>query len=180
MDVVKPALVAVVGLALAISAVTDLRTRKIRDIVTVPALLLCLIFRATWAHWGEWTGSGLASGLLGMLAAIAPFLPLCLMGGMGMGDIKLMAVVGAGAGFPLILICLICICIAGGLEAVVVLTWKGELLRILGGTARRALRKRRGARAEDVPRVSISVPYGLAIGFGTAWGAWLTWNAGYF
>jgi prepilin peptidase CpaA len=176
MNLIQIAIYAVVGLALAVSVVTDLRTRKIRNFVTLPTLAVCLALRAIGGGWGEWTGLGLASGLLGMGIGGLFFLVLAVMGGMGGGDVKLVAAVGAGVGFPIVLACLVFIAVAGGVQAVLWLVWQGKLLRTLGGMARVALSKVRLASRDGRGLEGGKIPYGLAIAVGTVWGVW--WSLG--
>jgi prepilin peptidase CpaA len=103
---------------------------------------------------------------------------MCLMGGMGMGDVKLTAAVGAGVGCPGILACLIFIGLVGGLEALVVLVWQGKLLKTFGGMFKGALQKTKILKPDNQPREHTKIPYGVAIALGTAWGMWWTMQAG--
>lgn len=164
----------VLGVALAISVATDLRSRKILNIVTFPAIVLCLALRLAGGLksgevMGPLSGAGLASGLVGMAVGGILFFIMNLTGGMGMGDVKLAAAVGAGVGFPAMLACLLFISIAGGIEAVVVLFWQGKLLKTFGGMARTALEKAKLVKP-GVPREHSKIPYGVAIALGSVWG----------
>jgi len=99
--------------ALAISVVTDLRRRVILNAVTLPAVgAVLLLFGATGGT------QALTSSLLGIAVCAGPFFVAALPGWMGMGDVKLMAVVGAALGWPLALMALLGVSIAGGLQAV--------------------------------------------------------------
>ena len=162
----------ILGLALAISVVTDLRTRKILNKITLPTILLCLAARTVGGAWGTPTGPGLCSGLIGLAIGFGFFFVLNLMGGMGMGDVKLTAAVGAGVGFPGILACLVFIGLVGGGEAVAVLVWQGRLLGTLGGMLRGALQKAKIVKPDTSVREKTKIPYGVAIALGTAWGVW--------
>jgi len=166
------AIYVVLGVALAISVVTDLRTRKILNKITVPAILLCLLARTVGGGWGTPGSLGLASGIIGMAIGFFFFLVLNLLGGMGMGDVKLAAAVGAGVGFPSILACLVFIGVVGGVEAVAVLVWQGRLLGTLGGMLRGGLQKIKIIKPDTSPREKTKIPYGVAIALGTAWGVW--------
>jgi prepilin peptidase CpaA len=137
------------GIALAISVVTDLRSRLIYDVVTLPALgvELLLIFLAAGAP-------GLLDAAIGILIAAGPFALGSAVNAIGMGDVKLMAVVGAVAGA------------AGGWSgAVQVLAW----VAIAGGVQAGAQWIWAIARKKERPKY---VPYGVAIAAGTV-GAWL-------
>ncbi|MGZ6124779.1 MAG: A24 family peptidase [Myxococcales bacterium] len=137
---------AILAVALAISAVTDLRQRRILNAVTYPALLgvaACVI----------WLGGIvlLVEALLGALVCAGPMLVAMWRGWMGAGDVKLMAVAGlvsgAAAGWPSSLTVLLYVAIAGGAQA---LLWMA-MARV---------------RRKERPR---HVPYGVAIAAGTAW-----------
>lgn len=172
MNLIQIAIFAILGLALSVSVVTDLKARRILNLVTLPTLLLCLGLRAAQGGWGELGGTGLASGLLGLAVGGTFFLVLAVLGGMGGGDVKLMAAVGAGVGFPTVLACLVYIALVGGIQAILWLIWQGKLLRTLGGMGRVALRKLRLARAEGQGLQGGKIPYGVAIALGTVWGVW--------
>jgi prepilin peptidase CpaA len=81
---------------LAICVVTDIKSRKIYNIILFPVLLLALVLNVI-------TGglSGLAAALIGFATGLGILLIPYLMGGMGAGDVKLLAVIGAlkGTGF---------------------------------------------------------------------------------
>ena len=166
----------VLGVALTISVITDLRTRKILNVVTFPTIALCLALRfagglksGDW--WGAAGGAGLAGGLVGLSVGGIFFFIMNAMGGMGLGDVKLAAAVGAGVGFPAMLACLLFIGIAGGIEAVVVLIWQGKFLKTFGGMARAALEKTKLVKP-GAPREHTKIPYGVAIALGSIWGMW--------
>jgi prepilin peptidase CpaA len=76
--------------ALAAATVTDLRARRIPNSVTLPALLLGLALNTAL----QGMDGGMTS-LQGAGLALAALLPLYALRGMGAGDVKLMAAVGA-------------------------------------------------------------------------------------
>lgn len=148
---------------LAVAVATDLRSRRIPNRLTLPALGAALLIRLLF---GGWSGSeGLASGLGGALVAFAPFFLLASMGGMGMGDVKLAAAVGGFLGIEGILPALFWIAVAGGVQGAIALVAKGAVGRWL----RRAVpvRGRQAVGEAEVPPGRITVPYGVAIACGT-------------
>lgn len=141
----------VLAVSLSVSVVTDLRSRRIPNLVTLPAFAAALLLRLALGGW-----DAAADGLLGALIAFAPFFALAWAGGMGMGDVKLVAAVGACVGAERILWALFCIALVGGLQGLAALLWSG--------TSGRTKRGR------------VTVPYGVAIALGTAWAmAWRPW-----
>ena len=108
--------------------------------------------------------AGLADSALGLAIAGGLFLPFCLLGVVGGGDMKLMAAVGAIVGWPMVLRVLCDTCIAGGLIAVAIMAWNGILLTTLANVFRIMVgmpRKQQGLRNPPM------VPYALAITAGT-------------
>lgn len=159
--------------SLGVSLVTDLRSRRIPNAVTLPAFVLALVVRAL----AGWNGPhGLASGLVGAAVAFLPFFLVAWRGGMGMGDVKLVTVVGACLGWDRIVAALLCISLVGGLQGLLALLWTGSLGRTLHRTLRR-LAQAFGLAQGQLPQVGrVTVPYGVAIAFGTAWAlAWSPW-----
>jgi len=122
--------------------VTDLRRRQILNVVTLPALGLILAIDLFWS--GGVTQ--VYSSLVGLAVCGGPFLLAALPGWMGMGDVKLMAVVGAALGWPLGLWALLGVTVAGGAQAILWLI----AARIAG---------------REKPK---SVPYAVSIAAGTA------------
>lgn len=140
----QTALWSVFGVALVTSVVTDVRWRRIPDWVTWPLLGTGLLLRG-WMEGVGGVGTGLMSGLIGAGLAVLPFGLLALRGGMGWGDVKLMAGVGAVLGFPLVVAGMLFIAFAGALQAVAAILWRGR-----GGY----------------------IPYGVAIALGSFGALW--------
>jgi Flp pilus assembly protein protease CpaA len=154
-----PAKIALItlGLALAISVVTDLRSHLILNVVTIPALLIvlaCMFWLGrlpllTYAVVGALVSAG--------IPAIAALVNARLM---GWGDVKLLAVcgavAGAAAGWGFAFMVFVYVSIAGGIEAA---AW------IVAARVR----------GRERPKY---VPYGLAIAAGTAYA--FLWGGAFF
>src|SRR5262249_3993356 len=97
-----------------LAAQADVRTRKIPNRLTFPAMLLALA-----VHTASGGVQGLIASLLGIAVALA-LIPGWLMRWMGAGDVKLMAAVGAWLAWPQAGIALLASLVAGGVIAVVV------------------------------------------------------------
>ncbi|MBN1787401.1 MAG: prepilin peptidase [Sedimentisphaerales bacterium] len=97
----------VIGASL-IAAVTDLRTRRIPNMLTFPLLIAGLV----WAGWanGLW---GVANAAGACLWLAFPFLLLFIFAGGGAGDAKLMGAIGVWLGISEGTIVLVCVMIAG-------------------------------------------------------------------
>jgi prepilin peptidase CpaA len=114
--------IAVVLVAVLTAAVADLRAFRISNLLTLPLLLSGLLYHCTIAGT-----DGLLSSLLGMLFGFAPLFLFYLMGGMGGGDVKLMAAVGAWLGVPLILYVFVVSALAAGVYGAILIVATGRL-----------------------------------------------------
>ncbi len=115
---------AAVGLATLAASATDLREFKVYNALTVPTLALGL---ATSAWLGGWAGLG--SGLLGAGLGLGLLVAFFAMGGVGAGDVKLLAAVGAWLGPYLTYQVFVASALAAGLYAMaLVLLRRGGLL----------------------------------------------------
>lgn len=85
--------IAVVALLGAVASAWDIRTRRIPNVLTLGFPIVALIFHVTMS--GP-TGATTVAG--GWATGLAIFLPLFLLGGMGAGDVKLLAAFGAWLG----------------------------------------------------------------------------------
>jgi prepilin peptidase CpaA len=97
---------------LVVATCTDLRSRRIPNWLVFPFLVAGI---AVSGWLGGWHGIGMSFAGLGLGAAV--FGILAAMGGMGMGDVKLLAAIGAWVGPMQLLIALVVTGIAGGLMA---------------------------------------------------------------
>ncbi|MFC4557612.1 prepilin peptidase [Virgibacillus kekensis] len=103
-------------LILLICVITDLRSRKIYNKVIYPALLVTLVY-----HLAAGGLEGLSHSFIGFLTGLGLLLIPYLMGGMGAGDVKLLALIGAVKGSMFVFQSFLYIAILGAGIAVVVL-----------------------------------------------------------
>lgn len=87
--------IAIVLLASLVMAVTDLWKFKVYNVLTIPLLLSGLVYHSVTAGF-----DGLQASLLGAFFGFGVLAIFFLMGGMGAGDVKLMAACGAWLGLP--------------------------------------------------------------------------------
>ena len=164
-----PAAVRAVSLALAMaSTVTDWRTRRIPNALSGSAFLLALSLHFAAGGATEAMKSLAAALLCGLV-----FLLFYLAGGMGAGDVKLIATQGALLGLGNAVPLLIFTAIAGGVMALVVAFRRGQVRQTLANTTllldhhmHRGLSPHPELNVQN-PR-SLRLPYALAIGAGTA------------
>lgn len=110
-----------------VATVTDLRSRRIPNWLVVPFLLAGLLMSAITHGW-----SGLGQSLLGVLAAFLTMGIFCYLGGLGMGDLKLCAAIGAWVGPTQLFVALIMTSIAGGIMALCWMIAGGFMTETLG------------------------------------------------
>jgi len=104
----------------AVAVVTDLRSRRIPNRLTLPFLAAGLASGAVTRGL-----SGLAYSAAGAGLAVLLLAAFCILRGMGWGDLKLCAAVGAWIGPGPMGLALLATAISGGLAAVVALSWRG-------------------------------------------------------
>jgi prepilin peptidase CpaA len=152
-------------IALLISLITDINKRKILNIITLPAILFGFIYYTVLHGLDGFLFSG-KGFLLGLSLLLIPYL----LGGMGAGDVKLMAAIGTLMGTSFVLYSFVYIALIGGLISVVVIMKKNgignsirsflfQLIYLRGNLGSLLFNKDKSS--------SISFPYGVAIVLGT-------------
>ena len=103
-------------------------------------------------------------------------MPLFALGGLGGGDVKLLAAVGAFLGPGKLVTALLAAGVVGGAMALAVAAWRGALAATLARTGGLLLRWLTLGRAGDSRTLgapgAVTVPYGVAIAVGAVVG-WL-------
>jgi prepilin peptidase CpaA len=149
-----------------VAAVWDVRTRRIPNRLVLPFLVAGLAFSA-----GRHGMAGFARSIEGIGLAVVAVGVLCWLRGMGMGDLKLCAAVGAWIGFTQLAVALVITAMAGGVMAIVWAARHGALEESFDGAADLAFGAvRRGFRPHPVltldhPRAR-GIPYAPAIAVG--------------
>lgn len=98
------------------AAAGDVRTRRIPNVLTFGMMAAGLA--AGLVRGG---GTGLGAAVLGLIAGAALLLPVYLLGGMGAGDLKLLAGIGAFVGAREVLVMFLVIAVIGGLMGLVLM-----------------------------------------------------------
>jgi len=151
---------------LSVATITDLRDRRIPNWLVFPYWLAGIVVQGVLFGW-----HGIGQSLAGAGLAIGVFGALFLLGGMGAGDVKLCAAVGAWIGPAQMVFALIFTALAGG---VIVMIWAalgGFLLDLFKGTGDLMAGWKRGTLRD--PEATIEnprrrkMPYAPAIAVGT-------------
>ena len=120
---VKSAIAIGVGL---VACVTDLRSRRIPNVLTFGAAAAGLVYGGVTGGW-----SGLGGAALGWLIGAAAFIVPFALGGLGGGDVKLLGALGAWLGPADAIWVALYTGVAGGVMALAVAVASGYLRRAL-------------------------------------------------
>lgn len=135
----------------AVATFTDLRSRTIPNWLSAGAFLGGLGMRSALYGW-----TGAKEALIGGAVGFAVFLVFFVLGGMGGGDVKLMAGFGAILGYPQIVMAAILTAIVGAVMALIYLVQK---------KVRRAWKRSRSTESEPADGKDF-IPYAPAIAAG--------------
>ena len=182
---IVPPYLLIVLVAVAVSAITDVWKFKVHNVVSLTLLVGGLVHHAVAGGTVGVTGSA-----LGALFGFAVLLLLYVLGGMGAGDVKLMAGVGAWLGVKLTFYVFLASSLAAGVYALVLIvlydrtseTWTNlkiawhrfaALGRLLG------LEERVEAEVARPDRRGRIIPFAAMIAFGVlATLVWVYWQGG--
>ena len=151
----------------AVATFTDIRSRRIPNWLVLPFLLAGVVVSG-WLHGWHGGGQSLSGAALGILF----YGFLFWMGGMGAGDVKLCAAIGAWIGPGQLLIALVLAGLAGGVMVIAWAAYSGFLKDLFKGTGdlvfgwrnRGAIRNPEMALSNPMRR---KIPYAPAIAIGT-------------
>lgn len=116
-----PIPIVVVMAAALVMAFIDVLQYRIYNVFTYPLLLAGLVY-----HGAVGGAGGLVDSLLGTLFGFAILIPLYMLGGMGGGDIKLMAAIGAWLGLLLTFFVFLASALVAGLYGLLVIVAYGR------------------------------------------------------
>lgn len=102
------------------AAWSDLKTRRIPNWLTVPGFVLALLIRIPMG------GSAWLDGLIAAAVAFALALPMFALGGLGGGDVKLLATVGAFLGLDRLWGALFVAVVVGAVLAIITVLRRGR------------------------------------------------------
>lgn len=144
---------------------TDLKERKIYNSMLLPSFFLGVLINLFNSGWSGliYSGQGFFLGL-GLL--LLPFI----LNGIGAGDVKLLAVIGAIKGPEFVFYAFLGAALAGGIISLGLLLYQGRLRKTLGNLGRGLiilLTSRFRVIAFGDSSEQNLIPYGVAIGAGT-------------
>lgn len=169
------AYLAILGVGIAAS-ITDLRTHRIPNKLTGPAMLAALGF---WLIAGLIAGKGLMGGgagthgtlagaMIGLVCGLVPYGVLVSMGGLGGGDMKLMAAIGAwGASWQIVLATTFYALLIGALMAVVLMIKHKRVMLTLTRLVGIAVTRGKALKPDD-DATAPKVPFAIALACGAA------------
>lgn len=150
---------------LIICVVTDIKERKIYNKVLFPVFVIAIIY-----HFVNGGVSGFTASLLGATVGLAILLIPYLMGGMGAGDVKLLAVIGAIKGIGFVLMTSLYMAIVGGIIGILILLFRKGVVYRFKQIFYFFVLKRQGVNISiglDKEALSTTYPYGVAIALGS-------------
>jgi prepilin peptidase CpaA len=146
---------------LTICVITDLKSRKIYNKVIYPSLLIAFILQFTASGW-----AGLSHAFLGFLIGLGLLLIPYMMGGMGAGDVKLLAFIGALKGGSFVFESFLYIALVGALMAVLIILFRRGLLKSIVYYFTSLMNGVRLPEAVAKGSLTVTYPYGVAIAAG--------------
>lgn len=161
-----PLLAVAAGIIAGLAAIRDLLQRRIPNVITVPAALLGLLFH-TFAPIGEGWWFSLGGFAVGAGLLVLPYL----LGGGGMGDIKLLAALGAWLGPFWILIAFAAGTIAGAVLTLICLVSGRSLEELVGINRESAATAQKVAQPKAIKALPFhskkAMPFAVPLAMGT-------------
>lgn len=118
--------ISIVAIVALIAAIVDVRLFKVHNRLTVPLAISGLIFHTWQAGF-----SGFAFSFFGLAVGFASLIVFYAMGGLGAGDVKLMAGIGAWLGVWLALDVVLIAGVAAGVYSLVVVLCAGGVENVM-------------------------------------------------
>jgi len=158
-----------VTVTLIVAAIIDGKKLKVPNYITFPMILSGWVFNSAVMGW-----EGLGLSLLGTVVGLGLLLPAYAIGGMGAGDVKLLAGVGAWVGSGVTFYAFCVSAIVGGVIAVAMVVlqrgWtkhKNQFLMILHEIATVGSPSELATIAAERKSSMMLLPYGIPIAIGT-------------
>jgi prepilin peptidase CpaA len=123
--IIPPIIQVMVGLLVLVAGIYDILWRRIPNWLVMPGFLIGIVLN-TFIHFNDVAWFHRWGALLGFALAMATYLPLYLLRGMGAGDVKLAAAIGALVGWEGWIMIFILSGLLGGVLAIVLMLVKGR------------------------------------------------------
>jgi len=147
---------------LGVAVFTDLRSRRIPNWLVLPFLPLGIAVSAWFHGW-----HGVVQSLEGVAVGVVTFGILFVLGGMGAGDVKLCAAIGAWIGPGQLFIALVLTGLAGGVMVIAWAAYAGFLKDLFTGTGDLVFSGAKRAEVTLSNPLRRKMPYAPAIAIGT-------------
>jgi len=162
MAIAKAGIVVLPALLAILAGITDWRSRRIPNWLTVPGLLLGITVNAFASGW-----AGAEDSLEGAGLGLLLLLPFVLLRALGAGDWKLVGALGACLGPQSLITILLAAVLVAGLMALILVIWKRRFLQTLRNLWRMlaaflSLHLPGRELSLDNPE-SLKVPFGVAV-----------------
>ena len=162
----------IVTITLIIAAIIDGLKLKVPNWITFPMIMSGWIYSATLSPYAGW--EGLVYSLIGTVVGLALLLPLYAIGGMGAGDVKLLAGIGAWVWGMVTLYAFAVSAVVGGIIAVLMVlsrrNWfkhKAQFWMICNEILTVKDPEKLAAIAAERKPTMMLLPYGIPIAIGT-------------
>ncbi|MBF8983818.1 prepilin peptidase [Lutibacter sp. B2] len=149
---------------LTICVITDIKERKIYNKVLFPCLILTLISHILLGGW-----SNLYTSFIGFFTGLFILIIPYFLGGIGAGDVKLLALIGAIKGPSFVFYTAIYMGIAGGMIAFILLLYQKRLYTTLKSLLYYIYSLKHGVKmhlSSNNDTLTNAYPYGIAIAIG--------------
>ena len=156
---------------LIICVITDIKERKIYNKVLFPSLILTLITHLLLGGWSNLYTSFMGF-FIGLFILIIPYF----LGGIGAGDVKLLALIGALKGPSFVFYTAIYMAIAGGIIAFILLLYQKRLHSTLTSFLHYFHSLKHGVKIHlpsNNDTLTNTYPYGIAIAIGAVFALFL-------
>jgi prepilin peptidase CpaA len=155
----------ILGVALIISLITDLKNRKILNIITIPTILFGITYFSITQGW-----NGLLFSIYGLFVGIGFLIVPFFLGGMGAGDVKLMGAIGALMGTSFVFYSFIYTALIGGIISLLLIIKKNGLRKSISALFFSIVYFKSSFGSMIITKdkgISITFPYGVPIVLGT-------------
>jgi prepilin peptidase CpaA len=162
-----------------IGSVYDIRSSRIPNVLTASSIAVGLLLHLTIGGWAQ-----LAFSMFGGLVGGGLFLLFFLLGGMGAGDVKLMAAIGCLVGLASLARVLIATVLAGAVLAILLALYRGKLRQTITNVAALAVHyQENGLSQHDELTLenvlTLRMPYAVPIALGCMVAFWMLVKGGW-